>query len=362
MGPVARLTDVTLARATKDSRDAVHVDGSVWSSVHVDLQLRTVERHGWNKESLYPYRRHKVLFGERKYAKYCLEQRQTVSFLDLAPEIRNRIYMLSLNFGSIELAAKSRRAGIHHSYARRRQWRRLTRDIKPALGLLRVNKQINVEAAGIFYGENEFRFTARCGHDVLVAFSKTIGEANTLRLAKIVEHAPFETLDDVLDLPANTSKTCQRKFNDWAARKGLHQESSGRFPVARTITGKHGSLREYKMVVSWNDEIFDARFATSLRSLYWHAQRKARGEDGLGGVKTSLVILDWSDNNYSYFGWVDEEYRSARLECVDFAWRAGWERLEGVTDQVGVYDYRSWRYEERDYASRSGTPGEDQGT
>lgn len=235
------------------------------------------------------------------------------------------------------------------------QYKLWQHEIRPALRLLRVSKQINVEAAGIFYGENEFRFTARCGHDVLLAFCKTIGKANTLRIAKITEHAPFEALDDILDRPANTSKTCQRNFNEWAARKGLHQQSSGRFPVARTITGKHGSLREYKMVVPWNLQIVDARFASNLRSLYWHVQSKARGEDGLGGVKTSLVMLDWDDEIRPYFGWVDEEYIAIRLECVAFARRAGWERLEGVTDNVGVYEYRSWRHERRDYDPEHGT-------
>ena len=142
----------------------------------------------WTRAALAPYRRYPRLLGERIHAAnypdipFC--------FLKLPPEIRNQIYRYYLVLDPIELAPKST-----GSYGNIGSWKRHQRryryDIRPRLKLLRTNKQILQEAASIFYGENEFRFTNCKGWYVLAAFLRTIGRQNCDRLCSIAIHVPW---------------------------------------------------------------------------------------------------------------------------------------------------------------------------
>lgn len=84
------------------------------------------------------------------------------SFLDLPRELRDKIYRLALvqHPPNIEFAAKTHYSETSNSVVREHHFQRFRKEVLPWLGLLRVSKQINREAASIFYGENEFRFTS----------------------------------------------------------------------------------------------------------------------------------------------------------------------------------------------------------
>ncbi|KAL1644990.1 hypothetical protein SLS58_004061 [Diplodia intermedia] len=61
---------------------------------------------------------------------------------------------------------------------------------KSALGILRLRKTINKEAAEVFYGQNEFRFNNINAFLVFRSFAVTIGTANTRFLRKISLRVP----------------------------------------------------------------------------------------------------------------------------------------------------------------------------
>lgn len=361
VGPIKRLmviksSTTTSERSSSDKQDnksrqsqssALYIGKRVWASVHLDLVQRTVTYHDWDAAALYPYRRFPRLFGERKHARADLAQRQTLSFLDLPAEIRNKIYMYSLNFGSIELATKTvfpsddhlRRAAHYRAYGLK---------IRPALRLLRVNKQVNREASSSFYGQNEFRFTAICGHDILRAFCKTIGKANTLRLAKITEHAPIEgDFEEFKDHRADYSKTGKSNFDYWIMRKGLHQQGhlAGKFPVDRTITGKNGSLKEYNLVIPRTFKLSENKVTNRHLCLLKYVS-KARSD-----VNISLVLLDTRELDP-----FDPQYM-LREQCTYLADEKGWTIIEANSDKFGGYEYSGAQYDdtEREMSEAGGS-------
>lgn len=72
-------------------------------------------------------------------------------------------------------AGDSRKDFVARTRPCRRYYGRLTGSKKLCIGLLRVCKTIHQEAAEVFYGENEFRFSGINGHVVAFAFTHTIG-------------------------------------------------------------------------------------------------------------------------------------------------------------------------------------------
>lgn len=350
IGPFPHLADISTTStktekiAIEQRDDKVHQAHSsqlctgrkVLSSVQVDMVKRTVKRYDWDSAALHSYRRFPKLLGERKYAQPNVNQRQNLSFLDLPGEIRNKIYNYALNFDSIELATKSR---FDHKSNRARAlaYRDYKQNIKPVLRLLRTNKQVNEEASSIFYGQNEFRFTAICGHDILRAFCKTIGKANTLRLAKITEHAPIEgDFEEVWDHRATYSKTSKSNFEDWLSAKGLHQQGhlAGRFPVERTITGKNGSLKEYRMVIPSTFSLGASSIVSTHRCLLHFLSIAS------SGVKISLVLLDMQVF-YPHGGYCSQTI--LREQCKELAHERGWNVIKAFSDHYGRYEYpESW--------------------
>jgi hypothetical protein len=180
---------------------------------------------------------------------------QSISFLDLPAEIRNHIYYDLLVFDYTELAPK--RAGSERNgMARYHQMRRYKRQIRPCLGFLRVNKQVNREASPIFYGENEFRFTSLWGHDVLFYFCRTIGKANTMRLRKITQHLPYPgdyqggyKLSG--DHAARDSIGKNSVFKGVMSRMGLHSGGykAWEFNIPRTITRLGSGPEQLRLVL-----------------------------------------------------------------------------------------------------------------
>jgi len=312
--------------------DPTYVGEAVWSSAQVDPDTHTVKWHDWSYEALRIYRPYTVLRVERESAKYDNKERQTLSFLDLPGEIRTRIYKMALVFESIETQTwfsppnhmvscakftRSDRIWCPYHY---KVWQDT---VRPTLGLLRVNKQINAEAASVFYGQNEFRFTSRSGRDVLEAFCRTIGEANTMRLAKITHHITFDNHVNrrpCMENPTRTkltriaescwqrvpvwmckSHTGVRKISQerwdnlpvWLRWKGMHMHGtktqSQDIDFARTLVESRGGLREYKLVLPHHWQIRPKHIERHLRCVFDHV---VDPHGATSGIKITLVLLD----------------------------------------------------------------------
>jgi hypothetical protein len=102
--------------------------------------------------------------------------------MTLPTEIRLMIYQYHFVFDEpIEMWAET-----GHVYADQKVRRQTKGALKRTfwhrravnLGLLRTCKQINTEAAEVFYGDNEFRFSGTNGHMVAYAYLKKIGPRN----------------------------------------------------------------------------------------------------------------------------------------------------------------------------------------
>jgi hypothetical protein len=203
-------TKRNIAKVRSPPRNSpLHVGKGVYSSVQISPMDSAVTKNEWSKLALRAYTRYPKLYGERKYARDAPSQ--AFRFMALPGDIRNQIYGHLLLFNSIELAPKTptsdtiKAAAWHYRNIHRK-------NVKPALRILRTSKTINHEAAGIFYGENEFRFSALHGIDVLPAFCSIIGKANIARLRKITEHIAlhgrYEGQAGELDRRTRASQNC----------------------------------------------------------------------------------------------------------------------------------------------------------
>ncbi|KAH0425483.1 hypothetical protein CcaCcLH18_10942 [Colletotrichum camelliae] len=99
-------------------------------------------------------------------------QPTAIDILDLAGELRNKIYELVL---LVELPVDPW------------SWPERTRNITP--GLLRVNKTIHDEARSILYGRNRFNFATATSEEI-ASFLTNIGEANAGCIRHIVIRFP----------------------------------------------------------------------------------------------------------------------------------------------------------------------------
>jgi hypothetical protein len=368
--------------------EAIYIGAGVWSSVQLDPGTRAVKCHDWSHEALRMYRPYKVLTAERKTAKCNIKERQTLSFLDLPGEIRTQIYKLALVFEA-GIETETRFSSRSHTYAcagenslgelgTTQRYKTWLRKVKPALGLLRLNKQVNAEAAGVFYGHNEFRFTSPNGRDTLEAFCRTIGEANTRRLAKITHHVTFDNqvircscLDSLKATRLyRISQACYRKLPVWLCKSntgerrisqerwkdlpvwlkwtGMHiqgtiqsQKNSADFDFARALV-ENGGLREYKLVLPHDLRVKRIHVARYLRCVFDHVV-DPRG--AAGGIKITLVLLDLDFRALDRLISMEssdlmKEYR-LRCELVKLALQWGWEVVMANTvDEVtGHYVY-----------------------
>ena len=162
---------------------------STWSSA-TTLTLpwkRRVHANGWNEQTLAPFAAYPKSHQERELAHY---PSKPFRLPDLPDEIRNAIYRHILVLEEpIELAPLAchrpqKRRGLKRILARYREV------IVPRMGLLRTSSQLCGEGSSIFYGENEFRFSAYRGWYILSSFLHTIGPRNQALLRAITVHTP----------------------------------------------------------------------------------------------------------------------------------------------------------------------------
>lgn len=371
--------------------ESTYIGKGVWSSVQLELDKRDVKRYDWTYAALRVYRPYRVLEAERKNAKCVDKERQTISFLDLPGEIRTQIYKLALVFDGIEI--ETRLNHLTHIVScgdqqnkRNKHWcpwcpghyRTWSKTVRPALGLLRLNKQINAEAASIFYGHNEFRFTSPNGRDTLEAFCKTIGEANTRRLAKITHHVTFDNRVDCCSCLSNhklkrrfqisqacyqrlpvclcKSNTAESRISQerrenvpaWVKWTGMHMQGTIQsqnpvdFDFARALTDDKGGLREYRLVLPHDLRIKHEDIARYLRCIFDHV---ANPYDGTSGIKITLVLLDKKfralDRLISMANLALNEEYQLRCEFVELALEWGWEVVmaNAVDKATGNYVY-----------------------
>jgi hypothetical protein len=368
--------------------EPTYIGKGVWSSVQVELGKRAVKRFDWSSRALDMYWPYSVLEDERRSAKYDDKQRQTLSFLDLPGEIRTQIYKLALVFEGIETDARmpSRSHTLNCAVDTHREvmspdhYRTWQSTVRPALGLLRLNKQINAEAASVFYGHNEFRFTSPNGRDTLEAFCKTIGEANTRRLAKITHHVAFDNRVDrcscmsspklrkrsqifreyyqifrecyqILPVWMCKSSTSESKISQdrwknlpvWLKWTGMHMQGtteSPDFDFAQALTDERGGLREYKLVLPHDWHIRPDHIARHLRCVFDHV---VNPHDGTSGIIITLVLLDPNfrtlDRVVSMGSLGLRAEYQLRCEFVKLALQWGWEVVMANTVDKATGNY-----------------------
>jgi hypothetical protein len=88
-------------------------------------------------------------------------------------------------------------AATHYGFARKHHQDFFNDNIRPFLGIMRASKIINEEAAAVFYGENEFRFTNSAGLMGLDVFLHNIGTRNSELVRRISVSYP-----DQFEVPA----------------------------------------------------------------------------------------------------------------------------------------------------------------
>lgn len=127
------------------------------------------------------------------------KNRKISSFLELPRELRDNIYEKVLVFAEpIELApfggefeqwqhGISERPNVYQY----RHAHRFRNEICPCLRLFRVCKQIYMEACGVYYSENAFRFSNRMGWDAMVRFLALIGTHNSSLLRDVTVVDPI---------------------------------------------------------------------------------------------------------------------------------------------------------------------------
>ena len=297
----------------------------------------------WDDDTLQPYRKYTKLFGERKFAKS--QPNLHLRFLDLPPEVRNEIYRQALTFkDGIDLAPKS--TGIQgNGFAWKQRRKHYRYEILPRLKLLRTNKQVYEEAASIFYGENEFRFTNGKGWYVLSAFLRTIGQQNCGRLRSIAIHVPWygEAEDnrfDGLEESQGTMSWMMRELD----RMGLrHVRWARSFNLKASVTRcvrileSSGSLTSVRLLLPDSYRFRDYG-AFNVRT---QAAQVLDSSNFNNGLHVSLVRLHGGFYEQSVDQQVLDDRRSVCLESQESARTSaralGWKMEIVVYDQNGKY-------------------------
>ncbi|KAF2708154.1 hypothetical protein K504DRAFT_456199 [Pleomassaria siparia CBS 279.74] len=155
----------------------------------------------------YPHSRYHKLREERMK---CTPQIGTpFPFMRLPAELRLKVYKLLLLLDSpIELWPHAKQNTMYCANVGRSKAIRRFVALRHTLRLLRVSQQINSEAAQVFYGSNNFRFSGINGWMVLSAFLHTIGSRHYQFLQHLTIHVPFPG-EDHLAYPTSTNRTWQ---------------------------------------------------------------------------------------------------------------------------------------------------------
>ena len=294
--------------------------------------------NGWTNKALKPYGKYKKLCGERKFAQRYPDR--PFRFLDLPAEIRNQIYCEYLMIGSIELSPTAdddngnEKAFKYHMNIYKYQ-------TTSRLRLLRVCKQLNFEAAPLFYSENEFRFSSMHGHDILFAFCRTIGKRNTRLLKNIVEHVPwpgeYEGPVHYGNRSAHTNITSwEWNFKGILRSMGLHQKGhlAQKFNVMRTLGQADGGVKKYSLVLpdrfnlEQSQDFFSRNIGTSL--LPWFGE-KSNVQMAVVRLKSQHVTGQWM-SLLAQAAFRDNMAREARARA--------WQVVEAGYDRLGRYTYK----------------------
>ncbi|EME45078.1 hypothetical protein DOTSEDRAFT_170248 [Dothistroma septosporum NZE10] len=233
----------------------------IWSSVRITPSSagNCVERYGWGTDSLRPHSRYRKLLRERLGTTSHVISTANGTFLSLSAELRNTIYRLILvpAPGYIDYAPKTTLflAGNHR--VRKQQLNEFKTNILPALHLLRLNKQIRAEAASIFYGENEFRFTNVKGWYVMDTWLRQIGPYNQSLVRKIAVHVPWrgDVLDESVDALPESNKRLERMqigLRNMGLKPRTYWRSFGRDRCVRRtarIVESHRKLVQFRLIV-----------------------------------------------------------------------------------------------------------------
>ncbi len=206
--------------------------------------------------------------------------------------------------------------------------------------MLRVNKQVNQETASIFHGCNEFRFTNIEGHDIILAFCRTIGVRNTQLWRKVIEHRPWPGEPaGRLEHPHSSGNAWER-FMTWREYYGLHQQGlgAGNFNIMRTLGRKDSSLTHYSLVLPTDFTLDQTEkfLKDNNRSSLLPRLRKVIDID------LTLLVLD-SDPPHR----LSVEQIEARKQLVREAKQAGWVVKKVVYDELGRYK-KCFRHEAGD--------------
>ncbi|RDI78820.1 hypothetical protein Vi05172_g11214 [Venturia inaequalis] len=244
-------------------------------------------------------------------------------FEKFPPEIRNYIYKYIIpHDGVIELwADRHNGEGNLFWYTqfpnKAARFLKYAKEIIPCLKLLRVNKQIGAETAGLFYSNNEFRFSGLNGWSVLTSFMVTIGISNTSFLKKIAVHVPFRGGYPRIDRVNRSIDTKTRFFDALKANFGLRSpihvlaeiqtylpHFSGTaddcFKCVLRALKTHGNLKSLKLILPVD---FRAARKSVVRSPHikpdtiLHKRRMGRYlhdlrrlHEGIPGLEVSVVV------------------------------------------------------------------------
>ncbi|KAI5362276.1 hypothetical protein Slin15195_G059270 [Septoria linicola] len=234
-------------------------------------QPHIVQRFEWDHQSLQPYRKFKKLYGERKFSAPHHSKPIRGALTDLPAETRNEIYRLVLIPAQpyVESSPKTTLHDQKNSKARVHHGQRFEHKIKPSLRLLRVSRQINAEAASIYYGEMEFRFTSIKGWYFLDAFLRQIGSANLARLRKIAIHVPSSSwLGDAEDyigehLPESKGSLeyISLLVSNYKLRTHRYRDNEKSCVKRTTRTlEQHGTLKSFRLVIPDSYRLWEVEF------------------------------------------------------------------------------------------------------
>ena len=200
---------------------------------------------------------------------------QNSPFLDLPAEIRNQIYQLALISPSpIDLWPRQHITGLEHftkdavlqeRYSRwepqrgRRALRndyiydelefRVQHDLvqvrtQLATGLLGTCKQIHVEAANYFWGDNTWRFSDDEEWEGLLRFLLSIGPGATARIRRLDVLAPSASPD----IPSRWSTIHVKNYPKMHLAK-LHGKTLDRFDTVYALLSREKTIRELNFLV-----------------------------------------------------------------------------------------------------------------
>ena len=163
------------------------------------------------------------------------------------------------------------------------------RHLRP--NLMRANRQLNREAATIFYGENKWRFTARNGWPACMAWLETIGEPNIERVRHLMlaltdtESNGIDTLPKWLPQRLKESGLTTKEYTNDHFYNPLRAFSWAISPAP---------LTRFSLVLS---HAADPMTEPEVESLLWQAEAVFMVPWLVDGCKAALILPeDGADN------------------------------------------------------------------